>query len=73
MIVDINYWDDGDDEERRVYLSNGIRNVRRFISMAGGQAQALSFVLFPLFWQYLEGEVIKWFWMLMLFPIFFFF
>ena len=49
MIVDINYRDD-DDEERRVYLSNGIRNVRRLISMVGGQsqaqAQALSSVLF---------------------------
>ena len=45
MIVDINYRDD-DYEERRVYLSNGIRNVSRLISMAGGQSQALSSVLF---------------------------
>ena len=48
VIVDINYRDD-DDEERRVYLSNGIRNVSRLVSMAGSQSQALSSVLFLFF------------------------
>ena len=49
MIVDINYRDD-DYEERRVYLSNGIRNVSRLISMAGGQSQGSVLCTFSFFW-----------------------